>query len=57
MREVVLILPRLWRRSKNDAGEFTVAKNHVALYRGGYRLRAVVDRGQMGDVVVQHAHT
>ncbi len=57
VHEVVLILPRLWHRSKDDAGKFTIAKNHVALYSGGYRLRAVVDGGQMGDVVVQHAHT
>ena len=57
MREVVLILPRLWRRSENDTGEFSVAKNHVAFHRGGYRLRAVEDRGQMGDVVVEYAHT
>ncbi len=41
VREVVLILPHLWRRSEDDAGEFTVAKNHVAFHSGGYRLRAV----------------
>jgi len=32
-------------------------KNHVAFHSGGYRLRAVVNRGQMVDVVVQYAHT
>jgi len=57
VREVVLILPHLWRRSEDDTGEFSVAKNHVAFHSGGYRLRTVEDRGQMGDVVIEYAHT
>ena len=41
--------------SEDDTGEFAVAKNHVAFHRGGYRLRTVEDRRQMGDVVVEYA--
>ncbi len=33
VREVVLVLPRLWRRSEDDTGEFSAAKNHVPYWR------------------------